>query len=72
MFEITKNDPIPSEPTLPSKFPFKAMEVGDSFSVTDPNLQKKAVSSAHTYGWVNNKKFKTRTVGGITKIWRVA
>lgn len=69
MFTVSKGEPIPA-PRV--KYPFKTMEVGDFFIVPDPQTKAKIVVAAHTHGHVNNKKFRSKTENGVTRIWRVA
>lgn len=70
MFKIEKNVPVPSGSGIgrPSKYPFNAMEVGESFSF--PNEIFKRVSSAASMASsASGKKFK---VSGVhNRCWRV-
>ena len=69
MFTIKSGVPIP-EPSV--RFPFNQMDVGSSFDISSDALRQKAVPAAHTYGRKNGMKFRTKTTGGVTTIWRVA
>lgn len=68
-FRIEKGVPLPGH-TRGSKYPFSRMEVGDSFTV--PTSMRKVVMVAHNYGHKNGKKFATRTIGEVLRIWRIA
>jgi hypothetical protein len=53
-----------------SKYPFRDMEVGDSFM--EPGVAPKAARcAACRSGRRLNKKFMTRTVEGGVRVWRV-
>lgn len=67
MFEIEKNVPVPEERT---RYPLGKMEVTDSFLAMGKAAYS-ARSAAHKYGKNHGKKFKTRTVEGGMRIWRV-
>lgn len=68
MFEIEKGVAIPRGRGM---YPFRNMEVGDSFFVpgaTAKNLSTCACqfSARHGHGW----KFSVRTVDGGVRVWR--
>lgn len=70
MIKIDKGIPIPNA-DKGGKYPFHAMNVGDSFFVEG----KKAFQMAGTVGQQQNrngKRFTTRTVDGGTRVWRIA
>ena len=63
-FKIEKGIEVPQ---YRAKYPFKKMEVGDSFfSETD------ACSSAYMYGKRNGKRFLIRKEGDGFRVWRIA
>ncbi len=68
---IDHDIPIPNDGSngRPRAYPFQDMEVGDSvlFSMRGA----RAVGAAHNYGWKTGKKFKSRTIDGQVRIWRV-
>lgn len=73
-FAIEKGVPIPPSATGPksgSKYPYREMEVGDSFFV--PGGKRSTVSGvlqsrhARPHG-----KFTLRTVDGGVRVWRIA
>ena len=66
-FKIKSNIPIP-EASL--KFPFKDMEIGDSFEV--PKKYRSNVgNAAYYYGIRHNKKFMIKTGKDTARIWRI-
>jgi hypothetical protein len=70
MFQIEKNIPVPSKASL---YPFRQMEIGDSFLVPADAITR-ARSALTAFRSANdNFKFATRTLdGGALRIWRVA
>jgi hypothetical protein len=75
MIKIETGIPIPSNITRKSKYPFKDMNIGDSFFITDkndPEKTRKKVSSAATM-FCSNKdyKFKTQVFDTGVRVWRV-
>jgi hypothetical protein len=72
MYEIEKDIPVTIK-SEKAKYPFSEMEVGDSFLV--PKGQENAKlhrEAAYSHGRKNNVKFKTKSVAGGTRIWRIA
>lgn len=55
----------------PPKYPFKEMEVGDSFFVANQVICGKAYLSAHAYGRYHGQRFAGRNVEGGLRIWRL-
>jgi hypothetical protein len=73
VFVIEKGIPLPEGAAgrPGDKYPFKNMEVGDSFAF--PKEVRAAVArSAHYYGKAQNKKFSTRAVDDTARCWRVS
>jgi hypothetical protein len=74
MIKIEKGVPVPSAVTRKSKYPFKEMEIGDSFFINDkidPERTRKKVSSAATmFCHTNDCKFKTQVFDSGVRIWR--
>jgi len=74
MIEIEKAVPIPNrkgsyEPRE-SKYPYKAMEVGDSFLVVEP--PKSFRQQVNNWGkFTDGKKFCYRTTPEGVRVWRV-
>ena len=64
---IKKNVGIPKKGN--SKYPFKEMKVGDSFTVPIRMLNGVKVAAVH-YGQYHNKKFTTRIIGETVGVWR--
>ncbi len=66
-FKIEKGVPKPSGW---GRYPFRAMEVGDSFfaaGVTATRLSN--ASSSHRY---DGRRYTARTVDGGARVWRIA
>lgn len=72
MYEIENGIPAP-EVTRGAgrKYPFKEMEVGDSFFV-DEGSAKKLQAMAYGYGKKLKAKFVARTYKTGARVWRVA
>lgn len=71
-FKIEKNIPIPlaKRGKHTDKFPWDAMDVGDSFLINRP--QTKACGVCHYAGKVRGWRFATRAVDAKnTRVWRV-
>lgn len=68
-FKIEKNVPIPADRRKKSKYPWKEMEIGDSFFVPGKGTHEfRAVPGAQKrYGM----KFTMRAVEGGVRVWRV-
>jgi hypothetical protein len=69
VYLVEKGLPVPG-PTMPCKYPWDQMEVGDSFFVEGGSvttLGASAYSAAKRLGW----KFTTRTVPGGARSWRI-
>ncbi len=76
MFEIEKGIPLPKQKHIgpKPKYPLKEMGVGDSFFVPGDNSRynlSNNVSAAARHN-APDKKFKTRTVEGGIRVWRVS
>lgn len=73
MFEIEKKVPVPptDRPGRPSKYPFREMVPGDSFFVAGQTVREGASSAARVFAHRSGRKFRTRTVEGGVRIWRV-
>jgi len=70
-FTIDKGIPVPKlvGTGRRNKYPFDAMEVGDSFLVT--GLKGKTISRICCYhGKRLSRKFASRTVDGGVRVWR--
>ena len=72
MLKIDKNVPMPRPDASPvAKYPWRDMEVGDSFFVAGKTMKQFAGipgSASRKYG----KKFSARSVEGGVRVWRVA
>lgn len=77
MYEIDKGVEIPAPHGVATRrvYPFREMEIGDSFLVPGDGdkrqLQARIGSAASYYGKRNNKRFVTRSVEGGVRVWRV-
>ena len=71
-YEIEKNIPIAAGyQKADRKYPFKSMEIGDSFAVVGE--EKHTVrAAAYAYGKSRNMKFRTRRDGDKMRVWRIA
>ena len=67
--KVEKDVPMPDK--IPSKYPFKNMEVGDSFYAE--GMKTSQLSNASAY-WAKKKgyKFEARAEQGGTRVWRTA
>jgi phenylacetate-coenzyme A ligase PaaK-like adenylate-forming protein len=70
-YVIEKNVPLAKTELHNTKYPFLRMEIGDSFFVANVARQKVG-SAAYVAGRVHGRTFKTRTVEGGVRVWRVA
>jgi len=70
-FTIEKGVPVPKQVGAgrKNKYPFDAMEVGDSFFVKD--IKVKAISkTCGSHGKRLSRRFASRTVDGGVRVWR--
>jgi hypothetical protein len=73
-FKIDKDVPMPAVSAGGRReiYPWRTMEIGDSFLVTDDQIPPKHVSRR---AWQASKstghKFVTRTMDGGVRVWRV-
>jgi hypothetical protein len=70
-YVIEKNVPLARTTGNPTVYPFRQMEIGDSFFAANAPCQKLG-NAARYAGKALNRTFKTRTVEGGTRVWRVA
>ena len=73
-FKIEKEIPIPKKiggNGRLSKYPYKDMDIGDSFFVEKQGVRGKAVQSGYHFARKHGKKFTARPVEGGVRIWRV-
>lgn len=74
--KIEKGIPLPKNVTRKSKYPFREMEVGDSFFITDKEdakrMQQKVSAVASMFSKKNSEyKFKTQAFDSGVRIWRI-
>jgi len=72
-FEIEKGIPLIDKARSPGRtgfYPFRRMDIGDSFLVEDVKKGHSGVSTANVR--LNPKKFAARKVEGGLRIWRIA
>jgi hypothetical protein len=70
-FKIEKAIPVPAiDRKQRTIYPFREMEVGDSFFVKDGDV-KRIGGSARQSGHHHNRKYATRKVEGGVRVWRV-
>lgn len=75
--QIETGVPIPQRSVRKAKYPFRTMNVGESFFLTDkvdPVATRKRVSSAATMFCNANEgfKFTTQVFDSGVRVWRVA
>lgn len=72
MLEIDKGIPRPAS-LRAAKYPWAALEIGDSFFVPSVNGATHNVASVASWaGKRHGKKFSSRTVDGGVRVWRIA
>lgn len=75
MFDIEKNVPAPKNGAgSASKYPFRSMEIDDSFLVPSEALGKttrNSIVSAARYSFGGKGHVKTRAVDGGIRVWRI-
>jgi hypothetical protein len=69
LFKIEKGVPIRG--AAADVYPFRDMEVGDSFLVPSGSARQ-ARNAAYMFGARNSVKFKSRAVSGGLRVWRIA
>ncbi len=76
MIEIEKNVPLPPAwggKYLPGKYPWKELQVGDSFVLPKPQAQAGAQAFLASRQIGNGVKFTTRKIDAQNKrVWRIA
>lgn len=71
MFKIEKGVPVPEQVKRPP-YPFKEMEIGDSFTV-DKKYEASVRNAASSAGRISGKRFSARRMdNGCIRIWRIA
>ena len=77
-FQVEKNVPLPMPGERASaKYPWRQMDVGDSFFVPGVKASKLTNASTSFVHWARKREnitmqFAARTVEGGARIWRVA
>ena len=70
-YKIEKKVPVPEYRTKRAKWPFRKMEIGDSFELPDHEV-KNARSSAYQLALRTNMKFIIRKMqDGTFRCWRI-
>jgi hypothetical protein len=69
-YVIEKNVPLVQTAGRPPVYPFLQMEIGDSFFAA--NVSRGIGNAATSAGKTLGRTFKTRTVEGGVRVWRVA
>lgn len=67
--KIDKGVPVPDRAER-HRYPFRRMEVGDSF-VVDISFHRVS-NAAYSYGYKTGKQFTVRHTASGTRVWRVA
>ena len=66
---IDRDVPLPEPRSNRTIYPFRQMEVGDSFSLP---YHTRIANAAFAFGKINGLKFTTAKVGDMIRVWRVA
>ncbi len=69
-FDVEKGIPVPRSASGWVKYPFRQMEVGDSFFVAGAT-SKTLVNAAQGHRY-EGRKYTVRTVDGGARVWRIA
>lgn len=70
-FSIDKGIPLPAKTGASDKYPFKRMEAGDSFSVSEADFSK--VRAAISYAQrATGYRFSLRRLPHENRCWRIA
>lgn len=76
MYHVEAGIEMPEMRDIVRKYPFKGMEIGDSFFVSfddgGDGLVRRMHSTAYNYGRRYGMKFVARKVEGGVRIWRKA
>jgi hypothetical protein len=72
MFTIEKGVPLPERTERQAAYPFRLMEVGDSFVVGDELAVKRARAAAYAFSKRTGNRFACRRVGDGWRFWRVS
>ena len=70
MIKIDKNIPIPSSNVIKRKYPYKEMEIGDSFFVNKRHTEFQA--SLAYFRRTTGNQFKAHKENTGLRIWRVS
>lgn len=73
-YKIEKGVPIlETRGTRTEEYPFRDLEIGDSFLIPSPSSKEKQsiLSQAYNRGKKLNRRFVTRTVPEGLRVWRV-
>lgn len=69
-YKIQHNVPVGQVIKVGSKYPFAKMKIGDSFGFP-ANMATKIGINAYYYSKQTNEKFKIKTQGKKSRIWRI-
>lgn len=71
MYSIETSIPFPASPGWKAKYPWRELDVGQSFFVSDVKFRTMQ-AGASLAGRRLNKQFRARIVDGGVRIWRIA
>ncbi len=71
-YRVDKGMPISPCGGRPPRYPYREMEVGDSFLIPNSDLVPSATQSAHTHARRVGIKVTVRTVADGVRVWRIA
>lgn len=73
MYDIENNVPIPRLKQPAAKYPFRDLQVGQSFFVPDVAAREKSMrAQVYTAAKHLGVKFTTRVENGGVRVWRIA
>jgi hypothetical protein len=72
MYKVETGYAVPVLRSSGGKYPFKTMQVGESFFVEGEENAKRMHSTVYNYGVRYGKKFVARKVEGGVRVWRMA
>lgn len=67
LIQVDKNIPVPTERSKRSKYPWRELQVGDSFLI-EPQMRSSMAGLAARFGM----KITTANDGGKVRVWRIA
>ncbi len=72
MIPIDKNIPAPKTRSKRDKYPWKGMDIGDSFFVPIDQAPKTFITVCYIAGKMHDRKFSCRKEEAGYRVWRVS